>query len=214
MIEKSFKEMMEVDVSKYVKEREEGDGGKYLPWAQCKKLLHELGAETVMFWPVPGPDGTSLRKSDAVFTDKNGVTNRAYEVVVHIQVDALQWEVTYPVLNGNNPVKDNTMSQLRVNNAIARGFVKGVATRLGLGFSLWLDEDDTPPVEEAEDLSKHSLMKCKQRLQELITHKIDTGLPFSTIADRLGRTEDEIRGMMGWYATLAKTEKAIWEMQP
>lgn len=210
MITKTFNELMAVDVSQYVKDR---DGAKYLPWAACKKLLHEQGAETVMFWPVPGPDGTSLRKSDIEFVDKDGRVNRCYEVVVHIQVDNIQWEVTYPVLNGNNPVKDNTMSQLRVNNAIARGFVKGVATRLGLGFNLWLDDEEPQP-EEGEDLSKHSLAKCRQRMQELITAKINAGIPFTVIADRLGRTEDEVRGMMGWYAILGKTEKAIWEMMP
>lgn len=212
MFDKSFNEMLKVDVSGYLKERDDNKGVKYLPWAACKKLLHENGADTVMFFPVPGPDGSTLRKSDTIFTDKNGKTNRAYEVLVHIKVDNLEWDTVYPVLNGNNPVKDDTLNQLRVHNAIRRAFVKGVAEQTGLGFSLWLEEDDLP--EETDDLSKHNLLKCKERMQELITYKINTGIPLSTIADRLGRTEDEIRGMMGWYNTLLKTEKAIWEMTP
>lgn len=211
MMDKTFQQLMAVDVTPYIKDR---DGAKYLPWAQCKKLLHEQGAETVMFWPVPGPDGTSLRMTEATFTDKDGKTNRAYEVVVHIQVDQLQWEVTYPVLNGNNPVKDNTMSQLRVNNAIARAFVKGVALRLGLGFSLWLDEDDAPPVEKDDDLSKHSLKKCRQRFQELVTAKIDSGLPLTVICDRLGMSEETFKGRFSWYKELADLERAVWEMKP
>lgn len=213
MITKSFQEMMKVDISAHVKEREEGDAAKYLPWAACLLLLHEQGAEDVAFYPVPGPDGSTLRRTDREFTDKNGNKNQCYEVLVHIKVDDKEWDVTYPVLNGNNPVKDNSMNQLRVSNAVRRAFVKGIAERLGLGFSLWLEDDDAPPVEEVDDLAKHSLAKCKQRMQELITAKINQGLPLTVIADRLGRTEEEIRSMMGWYTTLAKMEKAIWEMQ-
>lgn len=209
MFEKSFTEMMKVDVSHYVKQR---DGQPYLPWASCKKLLHDNGAEVVMFWPVPGPDGSTLRKSDSAFVDKNGVSNRVYEVLVHIQVDGLQWETAYPVLNGNSPVKDNSMNQLRVHNAIRRAFVKGVAERTGLGFSLWLDTDDLP--DEPDDLSKHSLAKCKQRLLELITAKINSGIPLNVMADRLGMDEDTLRAKMSLYNELARMEKAIREMEP
>lgn len=212
MFSKSFAEMLDVDVSSYLKERDDNKNVKYLPWASCKKLLHDNGAETVMFWPVPGPDGSTLRKSDVEFEDKNGVKNRCYEVLVHIQVDSLEWETIYPVLNGNNPVKDNSMSQLRVHNAIRRAFVKGVAERTGLGFKLWMEVDDLP--DEVDDLSKHNILKCRQRLLELITAKINMGIPLKVMADRLGRTEEELRAMMDWHRTLAKLEKDIWEMQP
>lgn len=210
MFEKSFSEMMQVDVKPYVKDR---DGSDYLGWAACKKLLHDNGAEIVMFWPVPGPDGSTLRKSDAVFTDKNGVQNRCYEVVVHIQVDNLQWETTYPVMNGGNPVKDNSMSQQRVHNAVRRGFVKGVAERLGLGFNLWLNEDDLPEVPQEEDLTRHSLAKIKERCQQLVTDKLCAGFTLETIADRMGMDADTFRAQFSLYNQLARFEKTIMEMQ-
>lgn len=209
MFEKSFDEMLKVDVTSWVKQR---DGADYLPWAACKKLLHDNGAEVVMFWPVPGPDGSALRKSELEFKDKNGNVNRAYEVVVRIQVDNLQWDTVYPVLNGNNPVKDNSMSQLRVHNSIRRAFVKGVAERTGLGFNLWLKEDDLP--DEVEDLSKHSLAKCKQRFQELVTNKINMGIPLDVMADRLGLDPDSFRAKFSLYNELARLEKAVYEMTP
>ena len=83
MFEKNFNEMAKVDVSKYVKQR---DGIDYLSWAMCKKLLHDNGAEVVMFYPVPGEDGSTLRMSKEAFADKNGTINRVYEVLVHIKV--------------------------------------------------------------------------------------------------------------------------------
>lgn len=210
MFEKSFAEMMSVDVTPYVKQR---DGVDYLNWAMCKKLLHEHGAEVVLFNPVPSADGSTLRMCAVPFKDKNGVENRVYEVLVHIKVDNIEWDIAYPVMNGANPVKDNSMSQQRVHNAVRRAFVKGVAERLGLGFSLWLDDDDLP-VEDTDDLSKHSLAKCKQRLTELVTAKINEGIPLNVIADRLGLDEEALRGKFGLYNELAKIEKTIWEMKP
>ena len=209
MFEKSFAEMMKVDVTPWVKKR---DGADYLPWGACKKLLHDNGAEQVMFWPVPGADGSSLHMSQVGFQDKNGVANRCYEVLVHIKVDGLEWETAYPVLNGNNPVKDNSMNQLRVHNAIRRAFVKGVAERTGLGFGLWLDVDDLP--DEAEDLSKHSLAKCKKRLLERVTDKLNSGIPLTVMADRLGLDEETLRSKFSLYNELARLEKAIGEMKP
>ena len=207
---KSFEEMMKIDVSPYVKQR---DGADYLNWAMCKKLLHDNGAEVVMFYPVAGADGSTLRMSTATFTDKNGTANRAYEVLVHIKVDDIEWEVAYPVLNGNNPVKDNSMSQLRVHNAVRRAFVKGVAERIGLGFNLWLDDEDFPQ-EEIEDLSTHNIMKIRQRVQELVTAKINQGIPFNVIAARLGMDEESVRAKFAVYTELANFERKIWEMQP
>lgn len=210
MLTKSFNEMLAVDVSGYIKQRDKID---YLPWAACKKLLHDNGAEVVMFEPVPGPDGSTLRKSDMAFADKSGVENRCYEVLVHIKVDDMEWDIAYPVMNGNNPVKDNSMSQLRVHNAVRRAFVKGVAERTGLGFNLWLGDDDLP-ADEGDDLSKHNIMKCKQRLTELITAKINNGIPLAVIADRLNMDEETLRSKFSLYGELARLEKAIWEMLP
>lgn len=210
MFSKTFQEMLAVDVSKHIKQR---DGIDYLPWAACKKLLHDNGAEKVMFEPVPGSDGSTLRKSDLAFVDKNGVSNRCYEVLVRITVDNLVWDIAYPVMNGNNPVKDNTINQLRVHNAVRRAFVKGVAERTGLGFNLWLNEDDLP-AEDVDDLSKHNIMKCKQRLTELITNKINQGIPLSVIADRLQMDEETLRSKFSLYGELARLERAISEMQP
>ena len=209
MFDKSYAEMLKVDVKPYLKQR---DGADYLPWAACKQLLHDNGAEVVMFHPIPGLDGSTLHMSSAEFKDKNGVANRVYEVVVQIQIDSLEWETVYPVMNGNSPVKDNSMSQLRVHNAIRRAFVKGVAERTGLGFHLWMDVDDMP--DEWEDLSKHSLRKCKQRLQELVTDKINQGIPLNVIADRLGLDEDSFKAKFSLYNELVRLEHAVSEMQP
>lgn len=219
---KPYNELVQIDVKPYCDFREAKDdkGNKidvpYLNWAVCKSLLHENGAEKVFFEPCVNSNGSSLFMADHVFTDSKGNTNRCYEVRVKITIDDLIFEAQFPLMNGSNPVKDNSLTQQRLWNAQTRAFVKGVAIMTGLGFNLWIDEEhnNAKSLEEEEDLSRHSLAKCKQRLTELITAKINAGIPLNVIADRVGLDEESLRGKFGLYNELAKLEKAIWELQP
>lgn len=204
MFSKTFDEMMKVDISKYIKKR---DGNDYLPWAKCKMLLHQNGAEKVTFMPCTNENGSSLFMSEQVFTDSKGNTNRCYEVRVRVKIDNLEFESQYPVMNGSNPVKDNSMSQQRVNNAIARAFVKGVAIHTGLGFSLWLDDEDVP--NPAESLEYHSLSKIKQRVEERITKLLQRGMSKEQIADKLGKSVEEFDMVLKYYGVLYRFETAL-----
>lgn len=167
---KSYGEMMKIDVHPYCKQR---DGMDYLNWATCKKLLHENGAEKVYFEPVPDEKtGSSLRMSDVVFEDKNGIKNRCYETVIKVVVDDEEWFMRSPVMNGNNPVKDNSMNQLRVWNSMCRSFVKCIAIHTGLGFGLWLKEEEGPYIpSELEKPAKSTDIKLIKNL--CASHGVD-----------------------------------------
>ena len=45
---KSWNEMRKLDISKFIKKRDNAD---YLPWSSCLMLLYENGAEEVRFSP-------------------------------------------------------------------------------------------------------------------------------------------------------------------
>lgn len=158
---KSYKELVKVDVSQYCEKR---DGFTYLNWAKCIELLRENGA-TIVYWePIPDPQtGSSLRKTDIEFKDKNGNTNRCYETRIKVVIDDKEYEMQTPVMNGANPVKDNSMSQQRVWNSMCRAFVKCVAIHTGLGFNLWLKEEynklETQIPETGEDLASDAKKK-------------------------------------------------------
>ena len=79
--------------------------------------------------------------ADVVFTDKSNNTNRCYETLIEVVIDDNVFRMQSPVMNGSNPVKDNSMSQQRVWNSMCRSFVKCVAIHTGLGFNLWLKEE-------------------------------------------------------------------------
>jgi len=201
---KSFSEMLEVDISRHIKQR---DGADYLPWAACKALLHEHGAEVVMFGPVPGPDGSTLRKSELAFSGKDGVKNRCYEVLVHIRVDGMEWDTVYPVMNGNNPVRDNSMNQLRVHNAIRRAFVKGVAEQTGLGFSLWLKEDDLR--DDFDDPAKHNIFKIRERVEQKITAAMQRGKSIDEIIAVCGMNDRTFKRFMASFSLIDQFERSI-----
>lgn len=139
---KSYSELRKIDVSPYCERR---DGLLYLNWAKCIDLLHENGAEKVYWIPIPDEKtGTSLRMTETEFKDKSGNTNRCYETRIRVFIDDNVYEMQTPVMNGANPVKDNSMSQQRVWNSMCRAFVKCVAIHTGLGFNLWLKEETNP----------------------------------------------------------------------
>jgi len=208
----SYDELRKVDVSQWVEKRDNAD---YLNWAKVVELLHENGAATVYFEPVINEKtGSSLFMTEQTFTDKNGITNRVYETAVKIVIDDLEFIQRGPVTNGSNPVKDNSMTQQRLWNCQTRLFVKGVAIRTGLGFNLWLkNEGDDEKNNWEDDLSKHSLFKISERLQQLVTAKIKQGISLEKIASNLDISEEELKNYFTYFKILDRLEKRIGEMK-
>lgn len=204
---KGFNELRKVDVTPYIKQR---DGADYLPYATVVDLLHEHGAERVFYTPLQNEKGSSLFMSDQVFTDSQGNTNRCYEVRLVIKVDDDEFTYSYPLLNGINPVKDNSLNQNVVFNAMQRAFVKAVALRYGLGFSLWAkDELDT---QEDDDLSKHSLDCIKLRLQQTYTQKLQKHMSVADIAKGVGMSEEEVKILFSYFEVIKRFEQNLQKL--
>ncbi len=204
---KSYKDLREVDVSKWVEER---DKAEYLNWAKVIDLLHENGAEKVYFEPIANENGSSLYMSTQEYTDTKGNKNRVYETAVKIVIDDLEFIQRGPVMNGSNPVKDNSMSQQRLWNCQTRLFVKGVAIRTGLGFDLWLkDELKNAKDNWEDDLTKHDIFKIKERCQQIYTKKLKDGLSVKEIAEKLHKTEDEVKALFSYFDTLSNFERDL-----
>lgn len=206
---KNYKELRKIDVSKWTEKR---DGADYLNWAKLIDLLHENGAEKVYFEPVINEKtGSSLFMTEQVFTDSKDNTNRVYETAVKIVIDDLEFIQRGPVTNGANPVKDNSMSQQRLWNCQTRLFVKGVAIRTGLGFDLWLKEEDKNEKDSWEDdLNKHDIFKIKERCQIIYTEKLKKlGLTTKEIAQKLNKSEEEVRVLFTYFDILSNFEKDL-----
>ena len=201
---KSWNEMRSLDISKFVKQRDKAD---YLPWAECLKLLYENGAEKVKIIPQTTDNGSSLFMSEQTFTDKNSNTNRCYEVLVSVEIDENKYLISYPVMNGIAPVKDNLMNQNAVHKAQMRAFVKCVAINTGLGFDLWRDDADIE--NDVDDLSKHNLFSIKERMQQAYTRAIKKGMSTGDIAKAVNKTEDEVRLLFTYFDQLNRFEQEL-----
>lgn len=205
---KSYKELREIDVTQYCEKR---DGVDYLPYNKCIDLLYENGAETVYFLPVPNPkNGSSLYETETVFSDKNGLTNRCYETRIEIHIDDKVYYMQSPVMNGANPVKDNSMSQQRVWNSMTRSFVKAVAMYTGLGFSLWLKEEENDRKAQVQADTYHDILKVQERVFETVTAIQKKGeLSIADIAKKMERSEEEFRQYMNYYKILHAVENNL-----
>lgn len=206
---KSYEELRKIDVSKFTEER---DGAEYLNWAKCIDLLHENGAEQVYFVPLTNVNGSSLFMSENTFETGSGTnkkTNRCYETRIEIHIDDKIYIMHSPVMNGANPVQDNSMTQQRVWNSMCRSFVKGVAIYTGLGFDLWLKEEDKMSKQKDDDLSKHDIFKIKERCQIIYTQKMKDGLTTKEIAEKLHKTEDEVKALFSYFDTLSNFERDL-----
>lgn len=211
---KPYKELVKIDVLPFCSYREaKDDSGKkikvpYLNWARCKELLHQNGADNVYFEPVYNTNGHSLFMSDIEFTDKNGNKNRCYEVRVRTIVDDQEWITNYALLNGSFIVRDDTMNQLRVSNAQARAFVKGVAVHTGLGFNLWLNHPDSEDF-TIDDLQIHNIYQIKKRIEQTITAKIQNGFDYKDMLSSLGLNDKQFKVIMGYFDTIGKLEQKV-----
>ena len=205
---KPYDELKKVDVRPFTRNR---DGADYLPYNKCIDLLHEHGAEVVYFIPVQNPKtGGSLYESETVFEDKNGVKNRCYETRIEIHIDDKIYYMQSPVMNGANPVKDNSMSQQRVWNSMTRSFVKAVAMYTGLGFSLWLDEEEQERKAQTEADQYHNILKVQERVFETVTAIQKKGnMTLKQIAEQMGRTEEELQQYMKMYKILYAVENNL-----
>ena len=210
---KKFEELYKIDVRPFcdVKEAKDDKGKKieipYLNWAKCVTLLHDNGAETVYFTPLRNANGGYLFESREVH-NKDGRATGCYFVSVEIHIDDLVFTQDLPLLNGNLVVYDDTLNQLRISNAHARAFVKGVAMRTGLGFDLWLKDIESVATED--DLSKHYIFAIKERFQQEYTKVLrDKHLTTKEIAEKCAMSEDEVKVLFTFFDQLDRFEKKL-----
>lgn len=209
---KPYRELVKVDVLPFCEYREaKDDKGKkiqvpYLNWAKCVELLHENGAEVVYYTPLRGPDGSYLFGSREV-ANRDGRKTGCYFVSVEIHIDDLVFVMDMPLMNGSLVVYDDTLNQLRIANCHARAFVKGVAIRTGLGFGLWSTEKDADA--PTDDLSQHSIYAIKQRVEQFITGKLQSGMAMDDLLAGLGMSQKEFNRVMAVFGTIGELENRL-----
>lgn len=208
---KPYNELAKFDVLPFCEMRDaKDDSGKtimvpYLNWAKCIELLHENGATDVWYKPLRAEDGSYLFKSAEVENNKGRKTG-CYFVSVEIHIDDKEFTMDMPLMNGSLVVYDDTLNQLRISNCHARAFVKGVAIRTGLGFSLWTGDKDT---EAVDDLDSHNIYRIKERVEQLITTKLKNGWTKEELCYAMQIKEKDMDKLMSMFNSIGEFEKRL-----
>ena len=145
---KSFNEMMEIDLTKYVQKKptffKDKATGKlkktspdkwldYIEWGMVLALLYKNGASQVTFC-------SKLSEEKPNTLD------------IFVNIDNNEYSLQYPLINGNAIITN--ANQLDIHKSELRGFVKCVAIHTGLGLKLWLNEEkslEDAPSEKKEE---------------------------------------------------------------
>ena len=157
---KPFNELFQLDISKETVSRPVKRNSNitldYLEWANCIKLLYENGAKKVRYGMVYNEKGYPC------FYNHNG---ESPFVRVWVEIDDERYEEDYPVINGIYVVANPT--QMDINKAKQRGFVKAVAINTGLGLSLWIKEEEV--INDNKELQQEVSVNETQTLNDQIT---------------------------------------------
>jgi hypothetical protein len=198
---KPFNELFSVDISSETVSRPVKRGSSitldYLEWANCIKLLYENGAEQVRYGMEKNEKGYPC------FYNHNG---ESPFVTVWIDIDGKRYEEDYPIINGMYPVANPT--QLDINKAKQRGFVKAVAINTGLGLSLWIKEEQT--INGNPELQQEINHNETQTLNDQITKLFAEALQIKNDRDELYSTiHMDKQSMLKLYKSNDHQEKKI-----
>lgn len=176
---KSFRDLFQTDISKETVSRPVKKNSnlklEYLEWANCIKLLYENGAEKVSY---------GMKKNENEYPCFYNHNGESPFVTVWVQIDDDCFEEDYPIINGMYPVANPT--QMDINKAKQRGFVKAVAINTGLGLSLWIKEEQIMNTDEMQkEINKNESLTLNDKLTTLFAKALqklgDKDLLYTTL---------------------------------
>lgn len=208
---KNFAELMELDLKEHISKKPilKKEGGEwkkigeldYLSWPDCLWLLHQNGANKVVYGNVRSGADHPLFLIDG----------RAPFVRVYVEVDGDRRELDYPVIDGSRDISMDKLVQSDIHNATQRGFVKCVAINWGLGLSLWQKEEkeDGNRRKPSDDLEFHNIMAIKERVNRFITSKLQGGMSMEDVLSGLQLSQAQFSTVMKYFDGIATFEQRL-----
>jgi len=80
---------------------------------------------------------------------------------------------------------------------------------LGIGAETSIASKEEIEKVEDSDIYKHNIFKIKERVQIVYTQKMKDGLTTKEIAEKLHKTEDEVKAIFSYFDTLSNFEKDL-----
>jgi len=200
---KTFNEMMALNLAGHIskkpsfkRDKRTGELVKvgeleYLNWADCLALLHENGAEKVLF----GNDRTDA--GELLFMN-NGILPF---LRVFVEIDGDRRTLDYPLIDGSKDISLEKAVQSDLHNATQRAFVKCVAINWGLGLSLWQkeDSDDQKAKDDQTIIENSNIYAIKTRIERRVTELLKRGMDMSDILVSVGMRDAQFKKLMSTY---------------
>ena len=173
----------------------------YLSWPDCLWMLHQNGANKVVYGNVRSGADHPLFLIDG----------RAPFIRVYVEVDGDRRELDYPVIDGSRDISMDKLVQSDIHNATQRGFVKCVAINWGLGLSLWQKEEQEEGKRRkpSDELEFHNIMAIKERVNRFITSKLHGGMSMEDILSELQLSQAQFDTVMRYFAGIATFEQRL-----
>lgn len=198
-MQKTFQELSEVDVSKYISQRAANKSGTkmldYISWADMLILLYEQGAKKVRYGNLYNEHGHSVFLSPV---------NNAPEVHVFVEIDEERYELSYPVIQGVLDISMENLTQNKIHKATQRAFVKCVSINTGLGIKLWQKEEQEG--NQPEDATMYGSLK---RVKEKYSRAVKKLGNADSVNKALGLTRKQAENMFAYVDRCAKSEKIL-----
>jgi len=200
---KSFNEMMALNLSGHIskkpsfkRDKRTGELVKvgeleYLNWADCLALLHENGAEKVLF----GNERTDA--GELLFMNNNVLPF----LRVFVEIDGDRRTLDYPLIDGSKDISMEKAVQSDLHNATQRAFVKCVAINWGLGLSLWQkeDADDQKAKDDQTIIENSNIYAIKTRIERMVTEKLKRGMEMPDLLASIGMRDAQFKKVMSSY---------------
>ncbi len=200
---KTFNEMMALNLTGHIskkpsfkRDKRTGELVKvgeleYLNWADCLALLHENGAEKVLF-------GNERTDAGELLFMNNGVLPF---LRVFVEIDGDRRTLDYPLIDGSKDITMEKAVQSDLHNATQRAFVKCVAINWGLGLSLWQkeDADDQKAKDDQTIVENSNIYAIKTRIERRVTELLKRGMDMSDILASVGMRDAQFKKVMNSY---------------
>ena len=200
---KSFNEMMALNLTGHIskkpsfkRDKRTGELVKvgeleYLNWADCLALLHENGAEKVLF----GNERTEA--GELLFMNNNVLPF----LRVFVEIDGDRRTLDYPLIDGSKDISMEKAVQSDLHNATQRAFVKCVAINWGLGLSLWQkeDADDQKAKDDQTIIENSNIYAIKTRIERMVTEKLKRGMEMPDLLASIGMRDAQFKKVMSSY---------------
>lgn len=176
------------------------------PMWRIKRLTEEFGASGIGWY-------TEVISKE-IHEGDNGEKVAIVEINLYVKVDG-EWSKPIFGTGGSMLVANEKSGKHTSDEAFKMAYTDAISVAckaLGMGADVYYSEEKGMTEEtkyDRDDLSFHSILAIKKRVEELLTVKQKNGMDFADMLASMNVSEKQFKQIMGYFDTLDKFEKLV-----